>query len=240
MILYALICAGLGLVFAVHAGEPPRLPIPVRDVELVLPRAVLGGREVSTARFTVTGDAPRAADAIAAAWRAAGAQEVMRRDSGPWQIVSRIAGGHVETVQIRTSGGGTSAGLISRWDRQPRTVSVAHHPRRLLPDDAALIDEVVSRDGGRVAVTAVALVDRGVATLAAEIAGRARGLGLNRESVIDAAASPEGAIDIAFYRRAHAGARGRPTEGSAELVVTLERRGGRTAAVVHLVEEEQR
>ncbi len=238
LLLSALIAALAPVLSRALAVEPLRPPIPYRELELVLPRAVLGGREVSTARFTVAGDASRAADAIASAWRAAGARDVVRRDSGPWQIVSRIAGESVETAQLRDAAGGTSTGMISRWDAQPRPVKVTHHPRRLLPDDAALLDQVVSRDDARVAVTTVALVARGVAALSTEIGARARALGFVREPVVEAGTGGE--LDIAFYRKASRGDRAKANPGGAELVVTLERRGDRTAAVLHLVEEEAR
>lgn len=232
-LLFASLMASLPLL-----AKPLSPPIPVQGLEVVLPRAMVGEREVSTARFTVPEDASRAADAIVAAWRAAGVRDVVRRDSGRWQIASRVAGDEVETVQLRDAGAGISAGLISRWAVQPRTVHVEHHPRRVLPEDVRWIDQLVSRDGNRVTVSAVVLVDRSVAALAKDIATRARALGFVRDPVLAPGADND--LDVAFYRKSAPRAPAPGAAGAVELVVTLERRGDRSAAVIHIVEEQGR
>ncbi|MBW6495822.1 MAG: hypothetical protein K0B16_14915 [Burkholderiaceae bacterium] len=234
------------------AAELLRPPIAVSGLEMVLPGAVMGGREVSTARFAASGDARQAAESIASAWRAAGTRDVVRRDSGPWQIVSRIVSGKVETIQLRDEDGGTSTGLISRWSLQPVVVRIANHPKRLLPAGATTIEQLVSREGARVVVTTVALSAMAVGELAREVAARARALGFTRRPVMEAARS-NGELDVAFYRKsgrrdsapendrasvsraASAGAEARA--GAAELVVTIERRAAKSAIVLHLSEE---
>lgn len=233
MIGRAVILLATLLALAAKAAELPRPPIAVNGLEMVLPGAVLGGREVSTARFRVAGEARQAAEAMARAWRSAGASDVIRRDSGQWQIVSRIVSGEVETIQLRDDGVAASTGLISRWSLQPVAVRVANHPQRLLPPDARQIDQLVSRDGGRVVVTTVAVSARAVGDLANEVATRARELGFTRRPVMEAARAG-GELDVAFYRKSRKG--GFVPGGGAELVVTIERRAARSAIVLHLVE----
>ncbi len=234
------------------AAELLRPPIAVTGLELVLPGAVMGGREVSTARFAASGNARQAAERIAGAWRTAGTRDVVRRDSGSWQIVSRIVTGQVETIQLRDDPDGSSTGLISRWSLQPVVVRIANHPRRLLPADATTIDQLISRDGARVVVTTVALSASAVGELASEVAVRAKALGFTRRPVMEAARS-NGELDVAFYRKSGrrdstpgndrasasrgASAGGEDRAGAAELVVTIERRAAKSAIVLHLSEE---
>jgi hypothetical protein len=221
------------------AVELLRPPIAVTGLELVLPGAVMGGREVSTARFAASGDARQAAERIASAWRTAGTRDLVRRDSGPWQIVSRIVAGQVETIQLRDEDGGTSTGLISRWSLAPVVVPIANHPRRLLPADATTIDQLISRDGARVVVTTVALSASAVGELAREVAVRAKALGFTRRPVMEAARS-NGELDVAFYRKSarrnSASGNDGARAGGAELVVTIERRAAKSAIVLHLIE----
>lgn len=236
----AVLLLALSLALPSGAAELLRPPIAVSGLELVLPGAVMGGREVSTARFAASGDARQAAERIASAWRTAGTRDVVRRDSGPWQIVSRIVSGQVETIQLRDEDGGTSTGLISRWSLQPVAVRIENHPKLLLPADATTIDQLISRDGARVVVTTVALSTRAVGELAGEVAERARALGFTRRPVMEAARAG-GELDVSFYRKSarrnsapgNDGARA----GGAELVVTIERRAARSAIVLHLIEE---
>ena len=231
----------LALVLALpsEAGESLRPPIAVTGLELVLPGAVIGGREVSTARFTVSSAARQAAEDIASAWRDAGNRDVVQRDSGHRQIVSRIVAGQVETIQLRDEDGGTSSGLISRWNVQPVAVRIRNHPKLLLPTDATTIDQLVNREGARLVVTTVAVSARAVGELAREVAERAGALGFTRRPVMEAARAG-GELDVSFYRKGERrdsspdkdGARA----GGAELVVTIERRGAKSAVVLHLIE----
>ncbi len=235
----AALLLALLLALPAQAAELLRPPIAVSGLELVLPGSVMGGREVTTARFAASGDARQAAERIASAWRAAGTRDVVRRDSGPWQIVSRIVAGQVETIQLRDEDGGTSTGLISRWSVQPVAVRIENHPKRLLPADATQIDQLVSREGSRVVVTTVALSARAVGELAREVAERASSLGFTRRPVMEAARAG-GELDVSFYRkgagRNSASGSRRDRAGGAELVVTIERRAAKSAIVLHLIE----
>lgn len=140
---------------------------------VLVPDGELAGHAVSVSAV----DSRRAPEDVLAEveghWRRQGSDPVLRAQSGSWSVLSRridstrahadgapygaadgsadgarIDDGY-ETLQLRTSPGGGSEGLFTRWLRSGTArVDTPMPLERLLPDDARVVRQLSSSDAG--------------------------------------------------------------------------------------------
>lgn len=121
----------------------------VDRARLLVPDGELAGHAVSVSAV----DSRRAPEVVLAEveghWRRQGADPVLRAQSGSWSVLSRPIDDGFETLQLRSSPGGGSEGLFTRWLRAvPVRLDTQVFLERLLPDDARAVRQLSSRDAG--------------------------------------------------------------------------------------------
>jgi len=219
---------GLGVAGALGCGvapaaQPrlPSLPFPA-VVESVIEQGEIEGQPVSIARFhTGLGQAAVAAR-LAREWSGPGGSPMVESSSGPWRVLSWWSPQAYRTVQLRDLPGGGSEGLLSLWRSGDAQIPSGLDPVALLPPDARVLRQLSSLDAGRRSRTLVAMVPGSLAWAGEVVGQRLAAHGFSPDPVMRAGA--QGGARL--YRR-----RG------AELALTVAPHDGRTALVLHLIEE---
>ena len=153
----ALPLAGVAVVLAggaLAAGVSPTSEaaadgIPGLDVlRVVVPNGELAGRTMQVSEVGSRLEPAELLARVERSWRGQHGASVMRAEGGAWSMLSRQVGDGFETLQLRSSSAGGSEGWLTRWGgghgRPQSPAPLAH----LLPADARVVRQLLSRDGG--------------------------------------------------------------------------------------------
>lgn len=193
------------------------------DESVLMNDSMMAGGHLSVSHFELQGTAEATLEALQQRW-AADEVPPMRSQRDEWQVLTRIDGKVIESIELRQAGPGRITGQRIRWrpDSAARKALQADEQwfRALLPAQVRLHPPISHLDGGRRNSTLVAVSDNTVLRLDAWIDRKLQRQGYRRAALPDSALP--GDARGAFYAR-----------GQEEIVLTVAREAGRETAVIH-------
>lgn len=148
----ALPLAGAGMALAAGGSPMPEAGgdgIPGLDTRrVVVPSGELAGRALQVSEVASRLEPAAALARVERHWREQAGASVLRAESGAWSVLSRQVADGFETLQLRASTRGGSEGLLARWGNDRAQSQPAATLGHLLPDDARVVRQLSSRDGG--------------------------------------------------------------------------------------------
>jgi len=157
----------LGIAASPAAGAPSSAGsadalVPGVDVRrVVLPDGELAGRAVQVSEVVSELEPSEALARVETLWRASDGTAVLRAEHEAWSVVSRQLGGGFETLQLRASPRGGSEGMLARWKGPAASRRGQPSLANLLPADAQVTRQLLSRDvGGGATRSADTLIGR--------------------------------------------------------------------------------
>lgn len=115
---------------------------------VVLPDGELAGRAVRVSEVASAFEPGEALARVERRWRASGDAAVLRAGHGEWSVLSRQSGEAFETLQLRASPRGGSEGMLAQWRGAVAPPRGERSLARLLPEDARVVRQLLSRDAG--------------------------------------------------------------------------------------------
>ena len=140
------LAAGASLMPEAAANGIPGLDV----LRVVVPNGELAGRTMQVSEVGSRLEPAELLARVERAWRGPHGASVVRADGGAWSMLSRQVGDGFETLQLRAASDGGSEGWLTRWGgihARPRSPAPLAH---LLPPDARVARQLLSRDGGDV------------------------------------------------------------------------------------------
>ncbi len=207
-----------------QAGSAEPLPFPAQ-VSTVIERGAIEGHPVRVLQFHTRLAVAKVLADTRHAWSMPHGVGTVDASSGSWRIVSRQDDGGFRTLQVRPRSEGGSEGLLTLWRREEALPRAGIDLAALLPADAQVRRRFSAVDAGRRNETIVA-VDAGTPSMVAERIGvRAAASGLRVAPIVRAGAGEDGTAVARLY-----------VGHGAELAMTVHRREGGSAVVMHLSE----
>lgn len=231
---------GSQLMYALNAPPPSTDLPPDTSLQLVGARVAINGQIANVWALSSSGNASWLAQSIEARWRSLPGAAVQASRGEDWQVVSRLAGQVIETVQIREHGQG-SYGYLTRW--QPSGHAHRSGPRHAawLPRSIELGSEVTSHEPDARVTTIMGTSTRDPKALREEVTGFAQSQGLKPVAVerpreLDSTNQRDSAESIRADRSSVPPAVLRFAGRAREMVITIEANGRASIVVAHLME----
>lgn len=227
-LMLALPLAGIGT--TVGAETRSALPPGLEGERVAVPDGELAGHALSVSQVSSRLGPAQALAEVERHWRRDDEGHIVRAESEGWSVLSRRIGERFETLQLRASADGGSAGLFTHWSTRARPPRNERALERLLPADARVTRQLASHDaapdGYRSADTLIAELPHGIDEAERRLEAHLRRAGFSAIPMPAARSALAWRNDRArFYRRA-----------GAEVMVTLHARERDTALVLYHVE----
>jgi len=217
---------------------PTYLP-PDTSLQLVGARVAINGQIASVWALSSSGNADWLAQSIEARWRSLPGAAVQASQSEGWQVVSRLAGQVIETVQIRERGAG-SYGYLTRWQPSGHAHRSGSRHAAWLPRSIELGSEVTSHEPDARVTTIMGTSTRDPKALLEEVTAFAKSQGL-QPVVLERPHAPNSTNQPGSAEPIRGGSSVPPAvlrfAGRArEMVITIEADGRASIVVAHLME----